>query len=458
MTTLGRFLQIVLAVWGHLLWWGLVRLHVWPAKVTPAQRLKRTLARLGGTFIKLGQGLSLHRDLLPDDYVQALQDLQDHVPPFPAALARSEIETAFGHGIEQLLAEFEDAPLAAASIAQVHSARMRDGRRVVVKVRRPGIKAQVERDLRLLTHALCVALLLYPWLRQFDPLGIIAQIRANLQRETDFRLEARNIEYFAEAFHGSASVHIPGVVDRLYTESVIVQELSGGRRVDDPALRTQGAQLAQAFVEAYLQQVFVLGVFHGDPHPGNLFIMGDGHICFHDFGLVGRLDSNTRRNLAAFLLAFAYQDGEWLLDAALDLGLLAGEIDRGKFRRGLAEITQDYAATPLKDWSLAEAFVRVVRLGRGRHIRLPHHLLVLMRALFEMENVVRSLDPEFNLMEGLLGKAEKMLQGAATGGRPQSQYRAPKVRDRAQRPGIPGRARRMDTQITHRRRGNPCKP
>ncbi len=416
MPGLRRLFQIGFAISGYLLGWLLVRLHLWRPAVGPAQRLSRMFERLGATFVKLGQGLSLHRDLLPDEYVRALQGLQDRVAPFPDDVARREVEQALGKPVSELFAEFEAHPMAAASIAQVHKARLRDGRQVVVKVRRPRIKDQIERDMRLLRGVLRVLLALSPWLRRFEPLAIIDEIWANLRKETDFRKEAHSIKCFVEAFQGSATVHVPAPIDGLYTESVLVTELSGGRRVDDPAVRESGARLAQAFVEAYLQQIFVMGVFHGDPHPGNLFIMDSGRICFHDFGIVGVLDPRARRHLAAFLLAFVYQDGEWLLDAALDLGLLAGELNRDEFRRGLQEIIQDYAGLPLKDWSLAEGFVRIARLGQGRNARIPHNLLLLMRTMFLMENAVRSLDPEFNLLAGLLVKAEEVLKSSAGAG------------------------------------------
>ncbi len=391
MSGLRRLFQIGFAISAWLLGWLLVRLHLLRPALTPAQRLCRTLDRLGATFVKLGQGLSLHRDLLPDEYIRALQSLQDRVAPFPDEVARREVERALGKPLPELFAEFEAHPLAAASIAQVHQARLHDGRRVVVKIRRPRIKAEIDRDMRLLRGVLRALLALVPWLRRFDPLALVDEIGSNLRKETDFRREARSTLRFAEAFRGSATVHVP-------------------------AVRAHGAQLAQALVEAYLQQLFVIGVFHGDPHPGNLFIMESGHICFHDFGIVGTLDPSTRRNLAAFLLAFVHQDSEWMLDAALDLGLLAGMLDRAEFRQGMQEVIQDYAGLPLKDWSLAEAFVRVARLGRGRNIRIPHNLLVLMRMLYLMENAVRDLDPDFNLLQSLLGKAEAVLSPSVGAG------------------------------------------
>ncbi len=410
MPSLARLVQIAVVLGGYLIGWVLGRWLHRPAKVTPAQKFCRALERLGGSFVKLGQGLSLRHDLLPNDYIIALQALQDDVPPFPGDIAVKEIENALGNSIENLFAEFDVTPLAAASIAQVHKVRLHDGRLAVVKIRRPGIKAQIDQDMRILKVLLRILTVLIPALQQYQPLEIIREIWTNLRKETDFRQEARNVRRFVEAFKDSQTIYIPAVVDELYTESVLVQELSSGLRVDDPGVKERGPQLAQAFVEAYVHQFFVIGVFHGDPHPGNLFITENNRICFHDFGMVGFLDRSTRKSLAALMQAFVRQDGDWMLDSYLDLGVLGGELDRSEFRRGLEEILEDYAHTPLKDWSFAEAFMRITHLGRGQNIRIPHALLVLMRALFLMENTVRSLDPDFNLMDGLLGRAEQVVK------------------------------------------------
>jgi predicted unusual protein kinase regulating ubiquinone biosynthesis (AarF/ABC1/UbiB family) len=188
---LRRLLQIGFAVCAYLLWWLLVRLHLWHPSVTSVQRLCRTIERLGTTFVKLGQGMSLHRDLLPDEYIRALQSLQDHVAPFPDEVARREVEQALGKPVAELFAEFEAHPMAAASIAQVHQALLHDGRQVVVKIRRPHIKAQIDRDMRLLRGVLRALLALMPWLRRYEPLAIVDEIWTNLRKETDFRREAR---------------------------------------------------------------------------------------------------------------------------------------------------------------------------------------------------------------------------------------------------------------------------
>ncbi|MFZ5510031.1 MAG: ABC1 kinase family protein [Pseudomonadota bacterium] len=418
-----RLVQINRALWGLLLWWGLVRIGLIRPRTAPAQRFAATLERLGTTFVKLGQGLSLHRELLPDDYVAALQKLHDRVEPFPFEQARAEVEASFGRPLGELFARFEPQAMAAGSIAQVHRAALPDGRAVIVKVRRPGIRRQVDEDIRILRWFVKSVLWLLPALRAVQPLEIVDELARNLHREIDFRQEAHNIARFTEMFQGSPTVYVPGVVGELYTEWVIVQELSPGRRIDDAAFLPQGPRLAANLVEAYLRQFFVEGVFHGDPHPGNLFVLEDGRICLHDFGLVGFLDRRTRMGLVAFMLAFVQQDGDWLVDAYLDLGMLGGRLDREEFRAGMEEVVQDYARKPLKDWSFGEAFLRIARMGHGRNVRLPHHLLVLLRAVFLMESTVRRLDPRFNLMEGLFAKAGELLETAGGAGDPAARFK-----------------------------------
>jgi ubiquinone biosynthesis protein len=407
-----RFLQIGVAVYGHLAWWGLVRIGLWRSRLTPAQGFSRMLQRLGTPFVKLGQGLSMHRELLPDDYVAALTSLQDHVQAFPGEAAVREIEAGLGGRITELFADFSIEPLAAASIAQVHVARLHDGRVVIVKVRRPGIKRQVQQDLRIVRLMIRLALLVAPALQRLDPLGMVHEVQDNLHKEMDFRQEARNVRRFTEVFRDSRTIFVPPAIDGLVAESVMVQVMSVGLRIDDPSLKQRGPVLAGEFVDAFLYQFFVVGLFHGDPHPGNLFVMDDNRLCLHDFGLIGFLDRETRQNLAALMQAFVHQDAEWLLDAYLDLGMLGGSIDREEFKRGLEELIQDYARRPLREWSFAEALLRISRMGRGQNVRLPANLLVLMRTAFLMESTVRILDPDFNLMDGLLARAATVLKGA----------------------------------------------
>ena len=407
-----RLLRIALEVLRFALSSVARHIHLLPPDPTTPERLRLTLARLGTTFIKFGQALSMRRDMLPDAYIAALQSLQDHVAPLPANEAIREIERGLRCPIGKLFECLDREPLAAASVAQVHAARLTDGRDVVVKVRRPEIKTQIDRHMRALTWSARIAVAVIPRIEHYQPLRIIDEIWSNLRKEIDFRQEARNIRRFSTAFAQWGTVHIPGLIDDLVTETVIVQARSGGRRIDDPVVASDGPRLAQNFVDAYLHQIFVLGAFHGDPHLGNLFITPEGRICFHDFGLIGLLDSAARWKLAAFTNAFIHQDADWLLDAAIDLGVLGGEMDRAHFRRGLSEIIADYATLPLRDWSLADAFLRVTRLGQAENVLVPYDLLILMRAMFLAEHVVRVLDPEFQLLENLQVKGREVLRAA----------------------------------------------
>lgn len=215
-----RALRIAAVFIGLLLF--AARRRIWPTDEGPTlpQQFRATLERLGPTFVKFGQALSLRRDLLPDDYVVALSDLHDKVAPFPAALARQEVEQGLGHPIEALFIEFEDEPMAAASIAQVHRARLRDGRAVIVKVRRPGIRVQIDRDMCTLTAVVRIALMLVPGLKRFQPVRLVQEIWTNLRKETDFRQEARNARHFVEVFKDWDTIRVPGVVDDLVSEAV----------------------------------------------------------------------------------------------------------------------------------------------------------------------------------------------------------------------------------------------
>ena len=374
------------------------------------RRLRDILEWLGPTFIKLGQALSLRRDLLSEEYVTVLRDLQDHAKPFPTKVAVREIEAAFGRKVSELFADFDRTPLAAASIAQVYRATLHDGRPVIIKVRRPDIRYRIDRDMRALLVAIRWLLFFAPSLERYRPVRLLEEVWNNLRKETDFRREAGNIRRFGKAFEGWDAINVPGVVDDLYTEAVLVQDMSGGHGIGDPESKTDGPRLAQIFVDAYLHQFFVVGMFHGDPHPGNLFVMSDGRLCFHDLGLVGFLDRDTRRNLAMFVQAFVRQNPGWVLDTAIDLGLLRGDLDREEFVRGIDEILSDYSARPIKEWSMAEALVRVSRLGEGRNVSIPHNLLVLMRATFLIESALRTLDPDLNILDTLITRGRQTLE------------------------------------------------
>jgi len=392
---LRRGIQIVVAALGFgLAWWRL-------RKTTPsvlAERLRETLEGLGTTFVKLGQGLSLRRDMLPDAYRVVLEDLHNRVPPFSSQLAEAAIKDAFGQPAATLFARFDAIPFAAASVAQVHRARTHDGQEAVVKVRRPGVVSQVKTDLLLLRLLVRILLPVWPQLRRQQPLALIDELGMQLLAEIDLDHEARNMRRLQSAIAGLPGVMMPRVVEPYVSPNVLVQEYSSGVVVTDFAGSDRGRAIADQLFNAYLHLLFVRGVYHADPHPGNLFAMADGRLRLHDFGSIGYLDPKARLALARMIAAVPYADADEVLDSALLLGFIVAPVDRREYTRAIGEILDKLESLPVTEWSLAEMVWRISSLGGGERFRLPRHLLVLIRTLFLVENTIRQLDPEFNLL------------------------------------------------------------
>jgi ubiquinone biosynthesis protein len=363
-----------------------------------AVRFAWVLQRLGTTFVKLGQHLSLRADLLPEEAQRALARLQTHVDPFPAEQAVREIETALGVRLADRFARFDMTPLAAASVAQIHRAALPDRREVVVKVRRPGAAEQAEADMRILRGVARTLEWLVPSLRRWSLVAVVDEIAGNIRLEMDLAREARSVRRFADAWLGSADIAIPDVVDGLCTPTVMVQEFSAGLAPEDlpPEAREP---TARRLVDSYVVQIFRDGLFHGDPHPGNIFAMPDGRVCLHDFGIVGRVDRRMRRALAAFALAFVEQDADWVVDAWFDLGLVGERTDRAVFVPVVQSLLADCAERPLRDWSLSNALGQLVAAGRSSDVRLPHDLLVLTRTMLLLDGTVRALSPDFSIVD-----------------------------------------------------------
>ena len=409
--TLGRAFEIGIAIAGFVLWTLLNRLGL-ARQPTPAKRFAGLLENLGTSFVKLGQHLSLRSDLFPADYLVELQKLQDDVRPFPTSEAVAAIEHAFGKPPSLLFVRFDEVPLAAASVAQVHSARTFSGHEVVVKVLRPGVGQQVDRDMRMAAAIVRFLSHFSGVLTRYRAEEVVREVWANLRRELDLREEARNVHRFATAFRGSATIEVPDVIEGMSSETVMVQVRSHGRRVDQLEGAHVGAKLAQALIDAYVEMFFIMGCFHGDPHPGNLLVTPEGRLALHDFGVVGSLDRPTRHALASFMLAFTEQDTQWVLDSWLDLGMLAKAQDHDRLRPVVAALMSDYSRRPISEWSLGEAFGHLVTACRGYNWPVPLHLLVLGRTLILIEATVRMLDPHFSLLDSLCERSREVMQTA----------------------------------------------
>lgn len=372
-------------------------------RLSEAERVRMALEELGPTFVKFGQVMSLRSDNLPDGLIVELKKLQDAVPPFPVEKAKEAIRAEFGSPVEELYGSFNDVPLAAASIAQVHRATLKDGTEVIVKVQRPGIEEIIKTDLgimRTLAHLVEKRVAEY---RQFDPVGLVDEFEKSITKELDFITEARSAERFRTNFKDDTRVCVPAVIEPLTKRRVLTATFSTGRKVtdlrEDPAPYRQ--ETARRINDLYLIQILEHGFFHADPHPGNIFVMADGSICFHDFGIVGELDERTREAIADLFIAFVEMDLDGIADTYLGMGVISEEIDRDGFKRDIGEFIRAYYWLPMKDFSFAEVMKNLILIGKRYKVKVKRELLLLGKTFMGVESIVRGLDPDFNLVENI---------------------------------------------------------
>ena len=366
------------------------------------ERLRLVCEELGPTFIKFGQLLSTRIDIIPPEVIRELTKLQDHAPSFPSDTARKIVEEELGKPVNELFAQFSTEPIAAASIAQVHQATLPSGEKVVVKVQRPNIHAQVAVDLNIL-DALAGGLERYvPESRAFYPSDLVTFFRKSITRELDFLSEARNTERFRRNFADSPDICIPKVHWPLTASRVLVMDDLEGIRVDDATrLKEAGIDLKETALKgakAFLKQVFVDRFFHADPHPGNFSILPDGRLVLIDFGMVGRLDSDLLEETANVLLAVADWDSARAARHLLRMRVSEDEIDEESFKSDLAYLIEGYAGRPLKEISLGHVLNDTIRIAAHYKMRMPHDCLLLGKAIVTIEGVGRHLHPDFDMV------------------------------------------------------------
>ena len=366
------------------------------------ERLRMALEALGPTFIKLAQILSTRPDLIPIDYAIELSKLQDRVSPFPFEEARALIEKDLGKPLTALFLSVEPTPLAAASIAQVHRATLLDGREVIIKIRRPGIKKIIEADLEILGHLATIAEENIRKLRIHAPGRIVKEFARSIERELDFTLEAANTRSFARRFDKHRHIHIPEVHRELCTESILVLEYVHGIKPSGPQpLIDAGLDpkiLAKRGATAMMHQIFDFGMFHADPHPGNLFMLPGNRICFLDFGQVGRISRRERADFIDLLIHAVRGDERRVVDILLRFVLTESEPDRTSLERDCSEIIEQYLSSPIGELQIARIVNQAVAILMGHGLGLRPHFYLMLKALATAEGVARSLDPTLEIL------------------------------------------------------------
>ncbi len=374
-------------------------------------RLREALEELGPTFVKLGQMMAGRTDIFPEALVAELGRLHEHVEPFPAQVARDIIERETGRPLGETYVTFDERPMAAASMAQVHCATMPDGTAVIVKVQRPGIEATVEADIAVLRRVARLIGGVIPAARALNLPDLVEELAQTLRAELDFEREGRNAERFAELNRAEAAVFVPAIFWEATTRRVLTMEHSVGHRLD--AAPARDPEIARLLMRLFLTQVFEHGVFHGDPHPGNLFLLPDGRICFHDFGALGDLSPQVQESLRELFLGVMARDAGWVASAYLRMGGATAELDRAQFVKDLgASLDRYYRESGVGRQSFSAILQEFVTLGRRHHIRLLRETALLLRAFAELEALVRSLDSEFSSLDAFRAYSTRLLKHA----------------------------------------------
>ena len=369
-------------------------------EIAPAEDLARDLEKLGPTFIKLGQLLSTRADLLPGPYLEALERLQDQIEPFPYEEVEKIVSSELGVRISKAFADFNPAPLAAASLAQVHRATMRDGRAVVVKVQRPDIRELIVGDLEALGE-------IAHFLDQHTELGrryefdnMLVNLRKSLLRELDFSIEANNLRTIGQNLAEFEEIVVPEPIDDFSTTRVLTMEYISGKKITalNPLrlLEIDGGLLAEELFGAYLKQFLVDGLFHADPHPGNVFLTDDDRIALLDLGMVGRVTRTFQDNLLRLMLAISEGRGETAAEAAIKMGEPKEGFDRETFKRRITDLVAEHGDAVLSKHDAGKVTLEIARVSADCWFRLPPEFTMIAKALLNLDRVVYTVDPNFN--------------------------------------------------------------
>lgn len=383
------------------LWWDRTI-----ARDTPHHRYRRaqwlvgTLLDLGPTFIKIGQALSTRADLLPKEYVKALGRLQDQVPAFSAEAAIAIIEAELGNSIHTLFRDFDRVPLAAASLGQVHRARLHTGEEVVIKVQRPGLAQLFELDFKVLARLILVCQRLLPWTRQYELEAIYQEFFQILYQEIDYLQEGKNADRFRENFSQYPRIVVPKIHWRYTSHKVLAMEYVPGIKVDDrqtiEACGLNAKEINQLGICCYLKQLLQDGFFQADPHPGNMAVSQDGSLIFYDFGMMAEVKSLAKDQMVKTFFAVLKKDTDEVLNTLISMGLVRPVPDMTPVRRLVAFTLDKFTEKPIDVKAFGEMKSELYSMFEQQPFRLPAQMTFILKALTTLDGIARTLDPQYS--------------------------------------------------------------
>jgi ubiquinone biosynthesis protein len=385
------------------------------ARLSWGERLRLALEELGPAFIKLGQIASTRPELLPADVILELEKLRDEVPAIPGEAIRRVIEQELGAGVAALFAEFCEEPLAAASIAQVHRARLRDGAAVVVKVQRPGIERIIEHDLNILEDLAGFLDHRTKWGRIYDFGGMVAEFGRALRNELDFRVEAANADRLRENLRRESWVRVPAIHWNLTARRVLTMEFIAGVPLSPAALRAQGLDrtlLARRLAATWLNQILRDGFFHADPHSGNILALPGNAVALLDLGMVGRLSGDRQSQLLKVLIGLIFDNNRLIVQALIDLGVVNDQpVNLRRLERAVGRVREKYLTLTVRQIRIGEIFRELFGLASSFQLMVPEEFAVLGKTLMLLEGLVASLDPDLSVLEIATPITKRLLLG-----------------------------------------------
>lgn len=371
-------------------------------RFTIAERVRMSFEELGPTFVKLGQLLASRPDLVPSDFVNEFSRLHDNVQPIPFEEIKKVLQEEYGQELEKKFKSFDEKPIGAASIAQVHRAILANGSEVVIKVQRPGIVQKINDDLNVLFFVAELIEEYIPEVRHFNPVGIVDEYFKTIELETNFIVEANNIRRFSLNFKDDPAIRIPKVDFDLTTERVLVMEalpgvpLSHTSSLHQDGINTE--EIIRKGIRAYLKMVFVDGLFHGDLHAGNFFILPNNQIGMIDFGVVGRLNLKTKNAIAAMLLALSKEDYERIAYEYIDLAPFSERVDTDRFAKDLRDLIAPFYGLTLRNVNLGRLLLGSSAIAGKHGLTVPTELMLFFKSLVHIESLGKKINPDFDFL------------------------------------------------------------
>ena len=378
-----------------------------------AEELAADLEKLGPTFIKLGQLLSTRGDLLPEPYLEALARLQDQIEPFSFDEVEQIVSSELGGRISKLFAEFDREPTAAASLAQVHRARMRDGRMVVVKVQRPGVRETIVKDLEALEEITEFIDAHTEMGKRYEFSNMLSELRQTLLHELDFKREAGNLRRLRTSLREFERIIIPEPIEDFTTSRVLTMDYIAGKKITTLSplrlMELDGPELSEELFRAYLKQILVDGFFHADPHPGNVFVTDDNRIAIIDLGMVAHISGSFQENLLRLLLAISEGRGDEAAEVSMRMGEPKPNFDKSDFEHRVANLVAQHSDATLDQIDAGQVALEITRISADCWFRLPSEFTLIAKALLNLDRVVYTLFPDFDPNEIIRDEATGIL-------------------------------------------------